>query len=218
VLVAFPGEVHMIGSRRLSRMLGCSLALVATLADPIAGAAQTLVNRGTEVTIVLDQDVTSRTASTGETVRLHTAADVTIGGRFVPRGAAVRATVIRAKRAGRRRRPGELEIGELTILGPDGGPLAESEAVIRVLAPRRVARDFYAKQAAAEGRILTGMAAGYGGAWLASQWADSEDTVAASGLLAGVAATGLMQVVPRGPDLQISRGAEFSFVFGARFP
>jgi len=192
--------------------------LTISLAVPSICSAQIPLGSDTPVPLILDQTITTRTARVGDVVHLHTAVDATIDGRRVPRGTAVVGAVIRARRAGRLHGAAELAIGDFTILGAHATPVAQSATVITALPPPHGPRDFYARQTAAEGAILTGMAAGYGGAWLASQWSHSEETVARTGILAGAATIALVKILPRGADLQLSPGGPIVVAFTARMP
>lgn len=190
------------------RRLPVAVCLTASLATPLSAAQP-----DQRVRISLDQTVTTRTAKVGDVVRMHTEEDVTIDGRTVPRGAAVRGTVIRAKRAGRIHGEAALAIGDFRILGAGGVPVAVSDGTITALPRPPAPRSFYAAQTDAEGPILTGLAAGYGAAWLASRWSHSEETVARAGLLAGAATIALVKILPRGEDLQLSPGGAIEIGF-----
>lgn len=196
--MSFAGRLHV------------AVWLTATLAAPVAAAPP-----NTSVRVVLDQFVTTRTAKVGDVVRMHTVDGTTVDGRSVLRGTAVTGTVVRAKRAGRIHGQAELAIGGFTILGPGGVPLAVSDVVITALPRQRMPRSFYTGQAAAEGPILTGMAAGYGAAWLASQWSHSEETIVRVGAVAGVTTIALVKILPRGEDLQLSPGGPIEIAFAA---
>ena len=170
---------------------------------------------GAEVYVSLDRTITTRTARAGDAVGFHIVDDVDIDGRFMPRGTRVTGVVLRAKRAGRFHGAADLAIGDLTIASADGTPLARSGVVITAMPRRHDLAGFYARQTASEGAVLTGMAAGYGGAWLASQWSHSEDTIANVGLLTGVTAIALVKILPRGEDLQLSPGGALAVTFTA---
>ena len=149
---------------------------------------------------VLDTTITTKIARVGDPVPLFVAAGFVIDGITIAARSRARGVVIDAVRPGRIRGRGSLAIQIVSVTGPDGTPLRVSGTYFVEPRPRRMTAPD------PQVRILAGMAAGYGTAALASKVSNSADTIANTGLLAGVSAGILVGVLERGEDLMITRG------------
>jgi type IV secretion system protein VirB10 len=174
---------------------------------------------GDHVVLRLENYVSTRTATVGDPVHLRTASPVISGGLSIPTGSYVRGVVTRAKRPGRVRGRGQLEIGIVSITLPDGAVLAVTASPLPMEPPRRTVpnpRTYSAPSPTLP--ILAGMVAGYGTAMLVSRGSNSEDTIARSGVVAGVATGVLVGVLKRGEDLVLRPGLMIDVVFERAVP
>ena len=90
------------------------LALV--LALPMFSEAHATVRKGTAITVVTDQNVSSKDAKVGQTVTGTVAKDVVVGGKVViPKGSAAKLSVSSVQAAGRLSTPAKLYLRLQTI-------------------------------------------------------------------------------------------------------
>lgn len=161
------------------------------------------IQPGTHVLLQLGTSVSTRTAKVGDPVSLRTASSIIIDGLAIPIGSHARGVVTRSKRPGRVRGRGELEIGIVSVMRPDGTVLPLT-AGFSSMPPRQRPRAY--PRPSPRLPVLAGMVAGYGTAMLVSRVSDSEDTIVGSGAIAGLATGVFVGVMKRGKDLVLPRG------------
>jgi type IV secretion system protein VirB10 len=189
------------------------LIFVGLIVGPAGPPASALaIGPGTRVALRLETALTTRTARPGYPVRLRTIVPITVRGQLIPSGSEARGVVGHARRPGRVRGRAQLTIHVDAIATADGTWLtvaAWSPTLEPAWTPstRRVSYDD------PQLPVLAGMAAGYGVAGLVSKWSTSEETVAHSGMAAGVATIVLIGVLKRGPDLMLPPGTPIPFDF-----
>lgn len=169
---------------------------------------------GSRTTLRLDTALTTRTARTGDPVLLRTAGPLTVRGQLIPAGSPARGRVAFAARPGRVRGRAQLAIEIDAVAARDGTWLAV-DAWSPVMEPdwRPPVRRLPYEEPRVP--VLAGMAAGYGVAGLVSNWSNSEEAVARSGLVAGISTIVLIETLKRGPELLLRPGTAIDFVFEA---
>jgi len=175
------------------------LFLLGGLSGPAADIAQVTVQ------LRLESAISTGTARAGDAVRLRTVNPFAVDGRPIPPGCEVRGVVTRSKRPGRVRGRGELDITIVSIVLLDGTVVPVTARPATVEQPRST-RPRGATRPPPIVPILAGMAAGYGTAWLVSRGSDSAETIARSGVVAGVTTGVLVGVLKRGADLELRPG------------
>jgi len=171
----------------------------------------------TSVLLRLETSISTRTAQVGDAVHLRTARPVSAGGLSIPSGSYARGVITRSQRAGRVHGRAELEIRLDSIVLADGTMLpVTGTSEIR---PARKIREYHEVDLP-KLPFAVGIAAGYGGALIASTRSNSEETIVNAGALAGVGVgvtTGiLMAVLKRGEDLDLRPGTEIEGVLETR--
>lgn len=172
------------------------------------------IQPGTHLVLQLETVVSTRTAQPGDPVRLRTASPVIIDGLSIPIGSETRGVVTRSRRPGRVRGRGELEIGIVSIMAPDGTVRPFIARSSSITPPQStVARARVHSRPPPTLSILAGMAAGYGTAMLVSRSSHSEETIVRSGAAAGLATAIVVGVMKRGEDLVLRPGLTIDVVF-----
>jgi hypothetical protein len=193
--------------------MSSALAVLVLAVFPLADQARSGAS-ASRVLLQLEVTLSTRTAVFGDPVLLRTASDLVVDGVLIPRGSPARGLVTRAVRPGRVRGRAELEVQVESIVAPDGRSFPV-RAGFMALPPLPRPRAFRPEP---DGRILAGMAAGYATAGLVSKVTHSAETIARSGLVAGVATGILMGVLKRGEDIVLYRGQLAEAVVWPRGP
>jgi hypothetical protein len=167
----------------------------------------------TRVVLRLESLVSTKTARVGDPVRLSTASTIVVDGMSIPRGSDARGVVARAKRPGRIRGLGELEIRVVSITRPDGTVLPVNANAPSIETPRRGPLPPGSRLPPPTVPIIAGMVAGYGTAALVSRTTDSGDAIVKSGVAAGLATGIMVGVLKRGEDLVLLPGHMIDVVF-----
>jgi hypothetical protein len=90
--------------------------LALALALPVLSEANAAVPKGTAITVLTDQNVSSRDAKVGQTVTGTVAKDVVVGGKVViPKGSAVKLSVSAVQASGRLSTPAKLYLRLRTV-------------------------------------------------------------------------------------------------------
>jgi hypothetical protein len=164
---------------------------------------------GAHALFQLQTSVTTRTARAGDPVPLRTASPLVIDGVSIPIGSQAQGVVTHARRPGRIRGRGELEIAIRSIARPDGTAVPLGARFSAVPPPRRRPAP-YAHRPSDSPRvraaIVVGMVAGYGTAALVSKVSNSAETVGGAGLAAGATTAVLVGMMKRGEELVLRSG------------
>ncbi len=99
-----------------SRIRAVAIFLVIVLLLPALAQAGGTVPKGTAISVVTDQTVSSKTAKVGQTVSGSVAKEVTVGGKVViPKGSAVKLSVSAVQASGRLSTPAKLYMHLRTV-------------------------------------------------------------------------------------------------------
>jgi hypothetical protein len=190
------------------------LALVLWLLGSVSPAYAQGADSAAWVQLAIDSNVSTRTCAVGQVVHLHATEPTTVDGREVPAGTPATGIVTVCHRPGRLHRPGALVVDRIALVDPAGAAFAVSEDVVsgESAGPARWTPE---SDLRVRGTILEGIAAGYAGAWLASQWSHSEETVAGAGIATGVGSIVAITLLQHGPHAELRSGTIVELRFSA---
>jgi type IV secretion system protein VirB10 len=187
----------MATRRVLAGGVAVLVALHASGVRPEAAGA----DAGPIVSFRLTHPITTASARVGDAVSLRTTAPIEAEGVSIPAGSPAQGVITRVVRPGRIRGRAQLALRVVSVTHPDGRLILVTANAWAMEAPRRRPRPPDPTMP-----ILTGMAAGYGTAMIASQFSDSAETIAGAGVAPGVATLVLVAVLQRGEDLALGPG------------
>ncbi len=189
-------------------------AVAAPAKEEAKTAKKLVVPSGTHIPLVVHNSISTRFTKAGDPIYLETTFPIIQDGRIViPAGSYVSGEVISAKRPGKVKGRGELQVRLTTVILPngytarlDGFPTgAETGANDTVEEEGKIKGD--TSKASDVGTVLTTTGAGAGTGSLIGLAAGNAGKGAGIGAAAGAAA-GLMTVLlTRGPELEIPRGS-----------
>jgi len=190
--------------------------LVAQTVPPSAAPDSIIVPAGQKFILRLETDIHTRTTKKGDRVEFTTAADVVVDNQvLIPNNSLIRATILKAKRAGRLFGRAEIQLRFDDVKMPDGTVLPLKATITRVgydpVDPKSGENPKIRGEAGAGGDAKAVASASTQGAIIGVLSGGPRGAM--YGAAAGAAITVIEMAVRRGPDVDLPRSTMFEAQF-----